>query len=143
MLAVGLDDKLPAAASASQQEVTQSLLHRRVEVEFRQRFGGETERVTAARVINCAGPSADYARIGDAFVRSLLERGLVRPDPLRLGLDVTAGCALRDRDGAISRRLFAIGPVTRGTFWEMTAVPDIRQQCEFLAGNIATQVRPR
>jgi uncharacterized NAD(P)/FAD-binding protein YdhS len=114
-----------------------------VEVEFRQRFGGAMERVEAARVINCAGPSADYARIGDAFVRSLLERGLVRPDPLRLGLDVTAGCALRDRDGAISRRLFAIGPVTRGTFWEMTAVPDIRQQCEFLAGNIATQVRPR
>ncbi len=112
----------------------------RVAVEFRRRFDGEMERVTAARVINCAGPSADYARIGDVFVRSLLERGIVRPDALKLGLDVTAGCALRDQNGHIARRLFAVGPVTKGTFWEMTAVPDIRQQCEFLAGHIATQI---
>lgn len=43
-------------------------------------------------------------------------------------LDVTANCALLDRDGAVSRRLFAVGPVTKGAFWEMTAVPDIRRQ---------------
>jgi uncharacterized NAD(P)/FAD-binding protein YdhS len=114
----------------------------RVAVEFRRRFGGEIESIEAVRVINCAGPSADYARIGDAFVRSLLENGIVRPDTLKLGLDVTAGCALRDKDGNISRRLFAVGPVTKGTFWEMTAVPDIRQQCEFLAGHVATQIPP-
>jgi uncharacterized NAD(P)/FAD-binding protein YdhS len=149
-LSAAVADRIQAARDSGQLAVKAGRIRAyhpvsdgRVEVEFRQRFGEGTERIMAARVINCAGPSADYGRIGDPFVRSLLERGLVRPDPLRLGLDVTAGCALRDGDGAISRRLFAIGPVTRGTFWEMTAVPDIRQQCEFLAGNIATQVRPR
>ena len=65
----------------------------------------------------------------------------MRPDALSLGLDVTQNCALIDRDGAISRRLFAVGPVTKGTFWEMTAVPDIRQQAEFLAEQLAALVR--
>jgi len=114
----------------------------RVDVVFRPRFREELESLSVGRVINCAGPDADYSRIRDPLVRTLLARGLVRPDPLCLGLDVTANCALRDRDGGISRRLFAVGPVTKGTFWEMTAVPDIRQQAEFLAGQLATLVRP-
>ena len=98
--------------------------------------------MSVGRVINCAGPDADYSRIRDPLVRTLLGKGLVRPDPLCLGLDVTGNCALLDWDGAISRRLFAVGPVTKGTFWEMTAVPDIRQQAEFLAGQLAALVRP-
>jgi len=57
---------------------------------------------------------------------------------MRLGLDVSATCAVMDRGGAISRRLFAVGPITKGAFWEMTAVPDIRRQCELLAANLAT-----
>jgi uncharacterized NAD(P)/FAD-binding protein YdhS len=52
-------------------------------------------------------------------------------------LDVSERCALRSRSGAESRRLFAVGPVTKGAFWEMTAVPDIRQQCEQLAQGLA------
>ena len=30
--------------------------------------------------------------------------------------------------------------MTKGAFWEMTAVPDIRRQCEFLAGHLAALV---
>jgi uncharacterized NAD(P)/FAD-binding protein YdhS len=66
-----------------------------------------------------------------------LRDGLVRPDPLRLGLDVSGTCALRDRGGAIAPNLFAVGPVTKGAFWEMTAVPDIRRQTEKLAEYLA------
>ncbi len=114
-----------------------------VTVTFRPRFQDHEESLAAGRVINCAGPGADYGRIRDPLVRALLDQGLVRADPLCLGLDVTANCALLSRDGAISRRLFAVGPVTKGTFWEMTAVPDIRQQAEFLAGQLAVLARPR
>jgi uncharacterized NAD(P)/FAD-binding protein YdhS len=92
------------------------------------------------RIINCAGPGCDYARIAHPLIRGLLDAGLVRPDPMHLGLDVTANCALRHRDGAISRRLFAVGPVTKGAFWEMTAVPDIRRQCEFLGEFLASHI---
>ncbi len=113
-----------------------------VDIVFRPRFGDGLDAVRAGRVINCAGPDADYSRIRDPLVRCLLAKGMVRPDSLCLGLDVTANCALLGRDGSISRRLFAVGPVTKGTFWEMTAVPDIRQQAEFLAGQLASLIRP-
>jgi uncharacterized NAD(P)/FAD-binding protein YdhS len=112
-----------------------------VDVIYRPRGTEINATLLAARVINCAGPGADYDRIADPLVRRLLQEGTARPDPLRLGLDVTATCALRFGSGAISRRLFAVGPVTKAAFWEMTAVPDIRRQCELLAQHLATLVK--
>jgi uncharacterized NAD(P)/FAD-binding protein YdhS len=110
-----------------------------VEVRFglRPRDGGGEDSVVASRVINCSGPSCDYARTGDRLLRSLLDSRLARPDALRLGLDVTANCALREASGAVSRQIFAVGPITRGMFWEMTSVPDLRRQCEALATHLA------
>ncbi len=108
-----------------------------VEVLYRPRGAEQAQTITVARVVNCSGPGADYERIREPLVRNLLASGVVRPDPLRLGLDVTGNCALLDRSGAISRRLFAIGPVTKGAFWEITAVPDIRRQAEKLAEYLA------
>jgi uncharacterized NAD(P)/FAD-binding protein YdhS len=99
--------------------------------------GAPAAAIRVARVINCSGPGCDYDRIREPFVRSLLEQGHVRPDSLRLGLDVTPQCALRNSRGEISRRLYAVGPVTKAAFWEMTSVPDIRRQCESVAANIA------
>jgi uncharacterized NAD(P)/FAD-binding protein YdhS len=112
-----------------------------VEVQYRPRHKEALETVEVSRVVNCAGPGADYDRIQEPLIRDLLRDGVVRPDPLRLGLDVTGNCALLNRDGAISRRLFAIGPVTKGTFWEITAVPDIRRQTENLAEYLAALIK--
>ncbi|HEX3401057.1 MAG TPA: hypothetical protein VHT74_12100 [Acetobacteraceae bacterium] len=66
-----------------------------------------------------------------------------RPDALRLGLDVAASGAVRSRNGAISPHLFAVGPLTRGAFWEISAVPDIRKQCAALASHVAGLLRVR
>jgi uncharacterized NAD(P)/FAD-binding protein YdhS len=107
---------------------------------YRSRTSGEKVTLDVARVVNCAGPGCDFERIDDALIQSMLRAGTVRPDRLHLGLDVTAHCALKNRDGSISSRLFAIGPVTKGAFWEMTAVPDIRRQCEFLAKHLGSLV---
>jgi uncharacterized NAD(P)/FAD-binding protein YdhS len=104
-----------------------------VEVHYRPRGQEALATILVARVVNCAGPGADYDRIQEPLVQDLLRDGLVRPDPLRLGLDVTGSCALLNRQGAISRRPFAVGPVTKGIFREMTAMPDIRRQTEKLA----------
>ena len=92
------------------------------------------------RIIDCAGPGADYDRIQEPLIRDLLsEASWARSSTA--GLDVTGNCALLNRQGAISRRLFAVGPVTKGTFWEMTAVPDIRRQTEKLAEYLAGLVK--
>lgn len=113
----------------------------RVEVWYRPRQEDALVSFEAGRIVNCAGPGADYDRIADPLIRRLLLDGVVRPDALRLGLDVTGNCALINKDGAISRRLFAVGPVTKGAFWEMTAVPDIRRQTEKLAEYLAALVK--
>jgi uncharacterized NAD(P)/FAD-binding protein YdhS len=113
------------------------------DVYWRPRGAEQPKVLRVARVINCSGPDADYARMGDALVRCLLAQGTARPDALRLGLDITHSGALIGADGGVSRRIFAVGPVTKGMFWEMTAVPDIRRQCEVLAQHLAGLVAVR
>jgi hypothetical protein len=89
----------------------------------------------------CEGPSwPSFDLIPDIGWRgccSAAGRGQARPDALRLGLDVSLQGALIARDGALSQRLYAVGPITKGLFWEMTSVPDIRRQCELLATHLA------
>jgi uncharacterized NAD(P)/FAD-binding protein YdhS len=114
-----------------------------VDVLIRPKRSDAVTAINVARVVNCSGPGADYDRIQDPLIRNLLSEGSVRPDALRLGLDVTGNCALLSQNGSVSRRLFAVGPVTKGAFWEMTAVPDIRRQCEKLAEHLAAIVKTR
>jgi uncharacterized NAD(P)/FAD-binding protein YdhS len=113
----------------------------RVLAVYRSRRCQGARTIAVARVVNCSGPGADYDRIQHPLIRQMMADGLVCPDALRLGLEVTPHCALKDRGGAISRRLFAVGPVTKAAFWEITAVPDIRRQCEFLALHLAGLVK--
>jgi uncharacterized NAD(P)/FAD-binding protein YdhS len=94
------------------------------------------EWIYAEAVFECRGRGNDVGRSENAVVRSLLARGQARPDPLRLGLDVTHDCEIVDAHGRASARLFAVGPVTSGVFWEITAVPDIRVQVARLAGKL-------
>jgi uncharacterized NAD(P)/FAD-binding protein YdhS len=111
-----------------------------VEVTHQPRRDAVDRRLFVQRVVNCSGPACDYARIDDPLIRALLDRGDIRPDPLRLGLDVSSLCALRNRLGEIWQRLYAVGPVTRAAFWEVTSVPDIRRQCEALAQHLSARL---
>ena len=67
----------------------------------------------------------------------MLERGTIRADPARLGLEVDRSMAVVGADGRASARLFATGPITRGAFWEIVAVPDIRTQAWTLARRLS------
>lgn len=89
-----------------------------------------------ARVYNCGGVSVDVTRSSNPAVRSLLAAGQIRPDPLRIGLEVAPDCRVVGSDGRVSDCLYAVGPVTRGTFFEIEAIPDIRLQCAELASRL-------
>lgn len=102
-------------------------------VTYRRRGETELETLRVARIYDCKGISRDWTRCSSALVRGLLDRRHARTDPLHISLDVTTQCALIDGDGRPSERLFAIGPLSRGTFFEIEAVPDIRVQCANLA----------
>lgn len=88
-------------------------------------------------VIECRGQNADVGTTRNPLLGNLFRRGAIRPDPFRLGIDVAADCAALDAQGAPSQRIFAVGPITVGTFWEIVAVPDIRQQAKTLAARLA------
>jgi len=106
-------------------------------VRWRPRGGGKEQTVRASRIVNCTGPELDILRAGEPLLDALAARGRIRPDPLRIGIDVDPDCRTVSADGAASDRLYAIGPVTRGTFWESVAVPDIRTQAQRVAQRIA------
>ena len=89
------------------------------------------------RIVNCTGPQGDLARSTEPLLRGLIAGGHARADPARLGLDVDSGSHLIGTDGTAHPRLFALGPMTRGAFWEIVAVPDIRTQVWTVARRLA------
>lgn len=93
-----------------------------------------TEIISAAAILDCTGIAKDVSAGSIRIVRGLIRQRLARPDPMRIGLDVTVDCAVVDAEGKPSPNIYAIGPLTRGTFLEIDAMPDIRAQCARLAG---------
>ena len=87
-----------------------------------------------------AGLPDDPRRSANPAISSLYAGGLIRSGPLAIGLDLDQHCAVIDAEGAVSTRLFAIGPLTRGVFWESIALPDIRNQCASLAALLADRL---
>lgn len=71
----------------------------------------------------CTGPGS--ALRVDPLVRGLVEAGLARPDGVGLGVAVDADSRMLDRAGAPQDSLRAFGPLTRGSFGEMTGEPDV------------------
>ena len=85
-----------------------------------------------AFVFNCTGPLGAIERSRHPMLRRMLAEGLVRPDPLGIGLDVD------ERSRVVgAERLWALGPLTKGRYWEIVAVPDIRGQAAAVADDIA------
>src|SRR5262249_13204985 len=95
----------------------------------------------AQRVLDCSALTPDLAKLELPLLRDLIAGGAARPDELGLGLDVTRAGALIGANGKAAKDLFAVGPITRGTFWEITAVPDIRVACEALAEHLLPHTR--
>jgi uncharacterized NAD(P)/FAD-binding protein YdhS len=109
-------------------------------VTYRKRGRNETESIDVAAIVDCSGIVRDLGTTTNPALRSLFAQGLARLDPLRIGIDVGSDGALVDRDGAPSRRLFAVGPLTRSAFWEIIAIPDIRNQCAELAERLVQEL---
>lgn len=108
-------------------------------VTIARRGGGELRRSFAAAV-NCTGPQGDINRVEDPLVRQLIASGRARPDRLGLGLEV-------DRESRVaghgpSPALYAIGPLSKGAFWEIVAVPDIRGQAAAVARDLVLRHGP-
>jgi uncharacterized NAD(P)/FAD-binding protein YdhS len=106
-----------------------------LEVDVRRRGAASVQTLRFGIAINCTGPLHAIARTRDPLLRSLMDSGQVRPDPLGISLQVDE----RSR-AAGGERLWALGPLTRGCYWEIIAVPDIREQAAAVAEDIAREL---
>ena len=100
---------------------------------------GSSTDLDAGWLINCTGAATDITTTADPLLRHLLDSGLARPDPLRLGLDTDPRGALRDAAGRPASDIVTLGPPLRGRWYETTAIPEIRDQAAALARHLLTR----
>lgn len=100
--------------------------------------GSATELLQADLVIQTVGLDTDVRRTPHPLIRQLVTNGHVTPDPLGMGLRATADGRLQHDDKPWDR-LFAMGSLLRGTLWESTAMPEIRQQARGLAERLLAE----
>ncbi|MFC7537416.1 FAD/NAD(P)-binding protein [Sphingomonas sp. GCM10030256] len=94
---------------------------------------GEAVSERFALAVNCTGPLGEIKRTADPLLRQLLGDQTIAVDELGMGLNVDSG----DRAGD---RLWAVGPMTKGRYWEIVAVPDIRGQAAAVAETIQREL---
>jgi len=97
--------------------------------------------VIADAVVNCTGPMSDVSRSTDPLLSALVSRGLLTPDPLRLGIACTPHGEVVDATGDVVPGLYVVGPPRKGVLWETTAVPEIRNQAAALAQSLPQRIR--
>lgn len=108
----------------------------KIDIGYRKRGSRETCVLTVDWIINCTG----MERAGLAhspLLQEMHRQGLVVADPLGLGISIDPNSRALNSDGTVQPNLFAVGALTAGQFWEITAVPDIRAQAEQVATYIA------
>jgi len=134
-------DRLAALRRSGQLELRRgrlldvSVANGQAQAKLRLRGEPTPQTVAVQRVIHATGIRPAGAQ--NSLIRSLIDQGLARIDTLGLGLAVSPDLALLGTDGKTSPGLWALGPIVHGTFWECTAVPDIRLQAQRLAERIA------
>lgn len=111
-----------------------------VSVQFRPYQTQDCRTLNATLAIDARGQRCHPAQ--SPLLARLIDLGLARIDPLGIGLDITAESEIVAQDGTPSRRLSAIGPVSRAAFWEITAIPDIRKQAAALARRLVGASQP-
>ena len=121
-----LSGRLSALTMTADQRLTATVTHK-----------GKAQCLTVDRVINCTGPALHKGH--DALMENLIASRQARIGPAGLGLDVDDRNRVTDSDGAAQPSLFALGALTRGRWWEITAIPEISRQAMDIAGHIRAQ----
>jgi len=99
-------------------------------------------RLRVAGVVNCTGPERNYQRVQNSLIKTLLQSGLIQPDPLGLGVQVAANGAVMQADATPSNWLYTLGAARAGSPWETTAGPELRCQAIALAQELLQPTAP-
>jgi uncharacterized NAD(P)/FAD-binding protein YdhS len=102
--------------------------------------GGKSRALLVNRIINCTGPNSDPGKTNDPLIENIIASRQARGTPVGIGLDVDERNRVRHAHGMVQPSLFAMGPLTRGRWWEITAIPEISVQAANMAGHIMEQL---
>jgi uncharacterized NAD(P)/FAD-binding protein YdhS len=95
-------------------------------VRWHTRGTGEIKNLDVDLFVNCTGPSSRFESDGSLLLKNLLAENILVQDVEQLGFAALPSGALKKPDGNPYTNAFALGSLLRGTLWEITAVPDIR-----------------
>lgn len=102
---------------------------------------GVVERQSFEWVVVATGPDHAAAIGAQPYLAELDRQGFVRTDDHGLGISCDRESRAIGLDGHPTEGLFIAGPLARGTFGELTGVPEIAAQCEQVARQIIEGVK--
>lgn len=92
------------------------------------KYGRATQTIDVARVVNCTGPEGNPSRSSNPLLQGLISDRVARVDALGLGLAVDGESRVVGANGSAHSSLYAVGALTRGARWEVTAIPELKEQ---------------
>ena len=98
--------------------------------------GAHIAELPVGHVINCTGPNPNPEKTHDHLIENLVASRLARGTDAGVGLDVDARNRVLDKSGIAQPSLLAMGALTRGHWWEITAIPEIAHQAQVMSGAI-------
>jgi uncharacterized NAD(P)/FAD-binding protein YdhS len=107
-----------------------------ISINYQSKTTGKAETLSVGLVVNCTGPHIDITKSEDPLLQALVAKGMIQPDQLRIGMDVTDQWLLKDAYGNENSGLYTLGGNLRGLLWETTAVPELKTQSAQLAKRI-------
>ncbi len=102
-----------------------SVAKNRLQVQLRHRGQVQAVSQTFDYVINCTGPNPDPGKSDIALFQNTISEGLLVADVTGVGLAVNERSETLRADGHANRRILALGPIAKGQFPEIVAVPQI------------------
>lgn len=116
------------------------LQHGRIEALLRARGKSHAATERYDVLIRATGLDTDIQRSTHALVTHLREAGLVTADPHGLGVVANEAFQPLDRAGAAVPGLYCLGPLLRGRWWEITAVPELRVAAKRLGAALVREM---
>lgn len=89
---------------------------------------------SVACLVNCTGPETAITRMKNPVIQTLCERKWIYPDEIDQGIKIDTNQHLSIGKAPIP--IFAIGNLCKGTFWESTAIGELRSQAKLIAKGI-------
>ena len=116
------------------------LVNGTLEVTFLEKKTRDLKTFTVDKIVNCSGPEVGYRKINDPFFMNLFMKGFACTDEMQMGLKINNDFQLINIEGTKTENIFTLGSLCKGTLWESTAVPDIREQAKKISAHISAMI---